>query len=69
MRALAMNDKALTIDQFCDVEEISRSFFYKLESQGLAPKTYKLGRTRRISPSARAAWRAEREAASQAVPA
>lgn len=54
-------DESLTIDEFCAKEKISRSFFYKLEGQGKAPKTYPLGRTRRISLAAVAAWRAERE--------
>lgn len=60
-------DEAMTIDEFCAAEKISRSFFYKLESQGRAPKTYSLGRTRRISRASRDAWRTEREAASQAA--
>jgi hypothetical protein len=55
-------DESFTIDEFCAKEKISRSFFYKLEAQGAAPKTYPLGRTRRISPDAHKAWRTAREA-------
>jgi excisionase family DNA binding protein len=55
-------DESFTIDEFCANEKISRSFFYKLDAQGNAPKTYPLGRTRRISRAAHEAWRAAREA-------
>jgi excisionase family DNA binding protein len=58
-------DESFTIDEFCKAEKISRSFFYKLESQGKAPKTYTIGRTRRISLDARKAWRTAREAESE----
>jgi predicted DNA-binding transcriptional regulator AlpA len=54
-------DESFTIDEFCASEKISRSFFYKLETQGNAPKTYPLGRTRRISGAAYVAWRTARE--------
>ena len=55
-------EESSTIDEFCAAEKISRSFFYKLEAQGKAPKTYPVGRVRRISPAAREAWRAACEA-------
>jgi predicted DNA-binding transcriptional regulator AlpA len=55
-------DESFTIDEFCANEKISRSFFYKLEIEGNAPKTYSLGRTRRIGPNAYKAWRTAREA-------
>jgi predicted DNA-binding transcriptional regulator AlpA len=55
-------EESFTIDEFCANEKISRSFFYKLEEQGEAPKTYPLGRTRRIGPAAYKAWRTAREA-------
>lgn len=55
-------DESFTIDEFCANEKISRSFFYKLDAKGEAPKTYPVGRTRRIGSAAYHAWRAEREA-------
>lgn len=58
-------DEALTIDEFCAAQKISRAFFYKLQTQGKAPRTYLVGRCRRISRAALDAWRAEREAASE----
>jgi excisionase family DNA binding protein len=54
--------ESFTIDEFCAAEKISRSFFYKLQSQGKAPKTYPVGRTRRIRGAAIEAWRSDREA-------
>ena len=35
--------------------------YYKLQSQGLAPKTYAIGASRRISPEADADWLRQRE--------
>jgi len=57
----AMNE-SLTIDEFCAAEKISRPFFYKLEGQGRAPRTYHIGRVRRISHESRAEWQAARQA-------
>jgi predicted DNA-binding transcriptional regulator AlpA len=55
-------DESFTIDEFCAAEKISRSFFYKLDGQGNAPKTYTIGRNRRIARAALVTWRASREA-------
>jgi excisionase family DNA binding protein len=55
-------DESFTIDEFCAAEKISRSFFYKLAERGDAPKTYPVGRNRRISRASYEAWRASREA-------
>jgi hypothetical protein len=55
-------DESFTIDEFCANEKISRSFFYKLDAQGKAPKTYPVGRARRIAADAYRAWRNAREA-------
>lgn len=54
---------SLTIDEFCAVERISRTFYYKLEKSGIGPRTMKVGACRRISPEAHAEWRRAREAA------
>jgi hypothetical protein len=56
--------QSLTIDDFCWLEQMCRKSFYNLDSQGRAPRTYWVGVTRRITPQAHAAWRAEREAES-----
>jgi predicted DNA-binding transcriptional regulator AlpA len=54
-------EESFTIKEFCASEKISRAFFYKLQSQGKAPRTYPLGSNRRISREAYITWRAARE--------
>jgi predicted DNA-binding transcriptional regulator AlpA len=54
-------EESFTIAEFCAAEKISRAFFYKLQSQGNAPRTYPLGSNRRISREALSAWRTARE--------
>lgn len=51
-----------TIESFCDGENISRSTYYKLKKLGKAPREMKVLSGVRISPEARAEWRAAREA-------
>ncbi len=48
--------KAYTINSFCAAYSISRSLFYKLQEQGKAPKTFKLGKRVLISRDAAEAW-------------
>lgn len=58
---------AYAIPEFCIRHRISESFYHKLQSLGLGPKTMRLlGRTL-ITREAAAQWRAEREAASASV--
>jgi excisionase family DNA binding protein len=45
-----------SIDQWCELKSFSRSYFYKLASQGKAPKTMKVGRSVRISEAADEQW-------------
>jgi predicted DNA-binding transcriptional regulator AlpA len=59
--------KSFTVAEWCSLHHISRAFFYKLASQGEAPKTFKIGTATRISEQANAEWIAEREATSQAA--
>ncbi len=54
-----------TVDEFCHSHGISRAFFYKLAAQGESPRTFTIGRCRRISDEAAREWVAKREAASQ----
>jgi hypothetical protein len=56
------DQSACTIDTFCAAEKISRSMFYKLKSQGKAPRLYYIGNVPRISHEARIEWRRKREA-------
>jgi hypothetical protein len=64
-----MAEPSLTIDEFCALEKISRAFFYKLDRQGKAPRTYRAGVTRRITPEMHDEWRRAREADGRGVPA
>jgi predicted DNA-binding transcriptional regulator AlpA len=51
------------IAEFCTAHRISRSSLYCLWADGLGPKFFKVGTSVRISREAAAAWRAERETA------
>lgn len=56
--AVAVNKKCLSypIGEWCELRHVSRSQFYELAKQGLAPATYKVGRRRYISADADRAW-------------
>jgi hypothetical protein len=56
-----------TIDEFCMSERICRQTLYNLWGRGKGPRFHYVGRSRRISPEARAEWhqRLEAEAASR----
>ena len=54
-----------SIDRWCEMHKLLRAFFYKPDKLGHAPKTFPVGRARRISEAADAAWiKAREEAAS-----
>jgi predicted DNA-binding transcriptional regulator AlpA len=59
--------RSFSIDQWCEMHNLSRSFFYKMARAGDAPRTFKIGVCTRISEAANAAWIAEQEAKSQAA--
>jgi predicted DNA-binding transcriptional regulator AlpA len=46
-----------SIPMFCAENDISESFFYKLQAQGKAPRVIKLGARSFITPEARRVWR------------
>ena len=56
--------QSFTIAEWCAHRKVSRSMFYKLESQGRAPRTHNIGVRRLISPEADAEWLRQREAES-----
>lgn len=58
---------SVTIQEFCDSQRISRAYFYILAREGKAPRSYKLGKTTRISEDAVREWIAAREAESMEV--
>lgn len=55
--------RSFSVDQWCEMHDLSRSFFYKLAAKGKAPRTFDVGAARRISEQANAEWIAAREAA------
>jgi hypothetical protein len=55
-----------TVKEFCVSERMSRSMLYILWEQGIGPDYFCIGRTKRISPEAKLAWRRAREAAAKA---
>jgi len=48
---------AYSIRQFCERHGISQSFFFKLQAQGRAPRTLKIGARRLISREDARTWR------------
>jgi hypothetical protein len=56
---------AYSVDEFCARHRISPQLFYKLKPQGLMPLTFNVGTRVLISREAAAAWRRERENATQ----
>ena len=63
-----MTDRSLTLNQFCEAEQVSRSMLYKLWKQGKGPRWFNVGNNRRISHEARTEWRRQREAEAAANP-
>jgi hypothetical protein len=59
--------KSFSIDDWCAAHNLSRAFFYKLQSAGIGPRTFKVGRVTRISEEANNEWIRDREAASRGV--
>ena len=53
-----------SVQQFCEENGISQSFFYKLVKQGQGPRLMKIGRRTLISAKAASEWRQDLEAES-----
>jgi predicted DNA-binding transcriptional regulator AlpA len=54
-----------TVDDFCTSHGISRGLFYNMSRRGEGPRTFKIGRCRRISQAAALEWIAAQEAAAR----
>jgi hypothetical protein len=52
---------AMTVDQFCQSHNVSRTRFYQLVQLGKAPKCFWNGTSRRISVESAAEWRKQME--------
>jgi hypothetical protein len=57
-----MQNKSFTLAAWCSHREVSRSMFYKLKDQGLAPRIHRIGDKILISSESDAEWLAAREA-------
>jgi hypothetical protein len=55
----------LTIKMFCRAHHLSEAMFHKMKNEGWGPRTTNVGARVMITHEAAAAWRAEREAATQ----
>jgi excisionase family DNA binding protein len=53
----------LSIDQFCELENIARSTLYKLWREGRGPRFHQVGKVRRITEEARREWQQKLEPA------
>jgi hypothetical protein len=53
---------SFTVREWCEHRRISQAMFYKLDQQGLAPKSHYAGAKRLISGEADAEWLRAREA-------
>jgi predicted DNA-binding transcriptional regulator AlpA len=53
---------AISIDDFCELEKITRVTWYRLCKRGDAPRHYKVGACVRIEPKDVEAWREQRKA-------
>jgi hypothetical protein len=59
---IADAERCFTIAEFCASANIGRTQYYALKRDGRGPREMKIGASIRISPEARAAWRALMEA-------
>jgi predicted DNA-binding transcriptional regulator AlpA len=57
-----MSEQSDTVVAWCTRRQISRSMFYKLQREGKAPRTYRIGARQYISSEADREWRQQREA-------
>jgi predicted DNA-binding transcriptional regulator AlpA len=56
-----------SVEEWCRDNGFSRNFFYLLVARNQAPRSFKIGRCRRISDAAHAEWLVERERESAAA--
>jgi hypothetical protein len=58
---------AFSIQEFCDLHDISRAHYYQLRKLGLAPREMDVHGRKLISTEAASDWRRERECASASM--
>jgi hypothetical protein len=57
-----MAEASFTVSEWCSARKISRSKFYELKQQGLAPRLHHAGNKQLISPESDRDWIRQREA-------
>jgi hypothetical protein len=62
------DQKAFSVEQFCNEHDISRAFFYLLIARGIGPRTMKCGRRTLVSVEAARDWRQQMEATQATKP-
>jgi hypothetical protein len=55
-------DSSYTVNEFCNVERLSRAMLYRLWAEGKGPRFFYIGSHKRISHEARTEWRRRLEA-------
>jgi hypothetical protein len=53
-------EPSISVDEFCEVENISRSAYYSMKRRGEGPDETHVGNRRTISPEAHRLWRKRR---------
>ncbi len=57
--------KLLSIDEFCQRNDISRAFLYLMWKRGTGPRYLQVGSRRKISPTGEDEWRRQMETPQQ----
>lgn len=58
---------AMSVEEFCEMHDIGRTTFFRLEKERKGPRIMKVGRRTLISAEAAAEWRARMEAETAAI--
>ena len=56
-----MHKESYSVTEFCHAHGLCRATFYNLRRQGLAPRSFTVGKRRLISQEASAEWRKQLE--------
>ncbi len=58
---MTTHTKALSVEDFCEAYNISKSFLYKLKREGKGPRMMRIGRRTLISAEAAREWQSQNE--------
>jgi predicted DNA-binding transcriptional regulator AlpA len=54
--AVLLQERDMTVDQWCEKHGCSRHTFYRMQRAGTAPQTIRVGKRLRITPAADQHW-------------